>query len=295
MSDSKLSTPPMENSEDHAAAVSQQIEAEMVGAHLGALTPRSNSPSAITDKIQGVKAKASDADDVPAPPETPKVKSVGKKTLKTPKTPKTPKSNGKRAAPADGESSAAKKVKNEDGTPSGRKGTKKIATTLDELTTEDRLLISMRDEGKSWSDIADMWARETGAPPGGKSTLPNRYSRLKANLAQVSDEHMELLVNAYKKVHEQFEQEKARFEVEKWSRIKTVMEEAKGVADQKYTVAALQKYYKKAVDAIAAKAASSTDGDAGPSGAIPAAGSEDAGESDRARHDSAVAFKAEDE
>lgn len=100
---------------------------------------------------------------------------------------------------------------------------------MEELKAEDRMMIAMRDNGESWGKINEMWAAATGAAPGGKSTLPNRYARIKANLTQISEEHMEYLVEAHKKVHEQFEQEK-------WGRIKTVMEANEGVASSGYTV-----------------------------------------------------------
>jgi hypothetical protein len=98
-----------------------------------------------------------------------------------------------------------------------------------ELTAEDRMLVTLRDKGESWAKVTDMWTTITGAPPGGKSTLPNRYARLKANLTNFPEEHMDLLLAAYKKVIDQIE-------VEKWGRVKSAMEEDDTVKSQNYTV-----------------------------------------------------------
>ena len=105
----------------------------------------------------------------------------------------------------------------------------------------------MKEAGKPWPEIREMWKAETGQETAG-STLPNRYSRIKVRCrslvyirkysdnVQVNLEHLEpghevLLFNAL-----------ARYENEKWKTIATFME-AEGA--KKYAAAFLQKEAKK--------------------------------------------------
>lgn len=121
---------------------------------------------------------------------------------------------------------------------------------------QDRLLLTMKDAGKSWSDIIAAWKDATGDTPG-KSTLPNRYARLKANITQMKQEDQETLLIAYKKVHEKFERDK-------WDLIKKTMED--DGADNSYTTATIQKQYKKLSDKAAnATPAAATTAMLGPS------------------------------
>ncbi|OCL10315.1 hypothetical protein AOQ84DRAFT_387595 [Glonium stellatum] len=166
-------------------------------------------------------------------------------TPKTPRTPKTPKSGSKRSATnVEGENDASGKPK----------GSSKIATSVEELSVQDRLLLTMKDAGKSWSEIIAAWKNATGETPG-KSTLPNRYARLKANITQMKPEDQDILLIAYRKVYEKFERDK-------WELIKRTMEE--DGADNSYSAATIQKQYKKLSDkatittATAAAASSSS-------------------------------------
>ena len=56
-----------------------------------------------------------------------------------------------------------------------------IPTSIAEASEADRAMLRMREEGKTWIEINAMWEAMTGEKPG-KSTLPNRYTRLKSNL-----------------------------------------------------------------------------------------------------------------
>ena len=56
-----------------------------------------------------------------------------------------------------------------------------IPTSLAEASEADRAMLRMREENKTWIEINSMWEAMTGEKPG-KSTLPNRFARLKANL-----------------------------------------------------------------------------------------------------------------
>lgn len=62
-----------------------------------------------------------------------------------------------------------------------------------------------------------MWEMITGKKPA-KSTLPNRYARLKANIEAVKEDDKPKLFEAKKTVEE-------RFEREKWNQIAAAMKE----------------------------------------------------------------------
>lgn len=49
------------------------------------------------------------------------------------------------------------------------------------------MLIRMKEEGRSWSEIREAWEKITGVQVGG-TTLGVRYTRLKANFTVVDDE-----------------------------------------------------------------------------------------------------------
>ncbi|OCK79715.1 hypothetical protein K432DRAFT_443679 [Lepidopterella palustris CBS 459.81] len=211
-----------------------------------------------------VKAEANE--DVPVATATPKASKAARepktpKTPKMPRSPKTPRSN-KRAADVgvdeeDAEGTPSKKAK-----ASGKAiGGSKIATSIAELSTVDRLLLSMKDSGKTWSEINEAWKAATGETPG-KSTLPNRYARLKANITQMKAEDQEKLMIAFKKVHD-------RFEREKWELVRKAMEEA---GAESYNTTILQKQHKKLSENTAASAvAAATVASAGSSPADEAA------------------------
>lgn len=110
-----------------------------------------------------------------------------------------------------------------------------IATSKDELSAEDRLLLSMKDQGKSWKEIGEAWAAITGTAPA-KSTLPNRYARLRANITTMSEADQQNLIEAKAYVEQKQEQEK-------WEQIAQRMQEL-GSAE-KFSITVLQKQLQK--------------------------------------------------
>jgi hypothetical protein len=113
-----------------------------------------------------------------------------------PKTPKEPKEPAKKRAAEDDpeDNTPAKKAK---GTKANEK--KSISTKLEDLSEEDKMLLEWRNAGKDWKTINAEWARITGKAPGG-STLPNRIGRVRAALANVSDEHSNQLMESEKAI-----------------------------------------------------------------------------------------------
>ncbi|KAF4533816.1 uncharacterized protein LTHEOB_3429 [Lasiodiplodia theobromae] len=161
-----------------------------------------------------------------------------------PATPKTPKRSAPETA---GDESPVKKTKGR-ASPKGntparqRKAPTKtpnsgraIATSKDELSAEDRLLLSMKDQGKSWKEIGEAWAAVTGTAPA-KSTLPNRYARLRANITTMSEADQQNLIEAKAYVEQKQEQEK-------WEQIAQRMQEL-GSAE-KFSITVLQKQLQK--------------------------------------------------
>ncbi|KAK4999735.1 hypothetical protein LTR66_001279 [Elasticomyces elasticus] len=65
----------------------------------------------------------------------------------------------------------------------------------------------LRKSGKPWADIRAAWESITGEKTGA-STLPNRYLRLKANLAVVKEEDSLRLLEAKSLVEKTYENEK---------------------------------------------------------------------------------------
>ena len=61
-----------------------------------------------------------------------------------------------------------------------------IPTSMAEASEADRAMLRMREEGKTWLEINSMWEAMTGEKTG-KSTLPNRFARLKANLMSLEE------------------------------------------------------------------------------------------------------------
>ncbi|OJD34389.1 uncharacterized protein BKCO1_23000123 [Diplodia corticola] len=110
-----------------------------------------------------------------------------------------------------------------------------IATSVDQLSSEDRLLLNMKDQGKSWKEIGEAWKVITGIEPA-KSTLPNRYARLRANITTMSETDQQLLLTAKAFVEQKQEQEK-------WEQIAQRMQEL-GSAE-KFSVTVLQKQFQK--------------------------------------------------
>ncbi|OBT94578.1 hypothetical protein VE01_07910 [Pseudogymnoascus verrucosus] len=166
-------------------------------------------------------------------PMTPKVKKASLAANGTPGGKK------KRAAEEDGEAdpftTPTKKIKAAAGTPkSGNgKGTA-IATSKDQLTDEDKMMIQWRKDGKGWPEIRKKWGEMTGKPPG-TSTLPNRYKRLMANITDWKDGDLERMLVAEQKVTK-------AFATELYGRMATVMIQLGG---DTYTAAAIEKAYLK--------------------------------------------------
>jgi len=76
-----------------------------------------------------------------------------------------------------------------------------------------------------WEPLTKGYLNLAGIKDGsrfGKSTLPNRYTRMKDNFAVVRDEDKALLLVAKKEVEEEFE-------AEKWNRIARAVEAKGGV------------------------------------------------------------------
>lgn len=103
----------------------------------------------------------------------------------------TPGGKKKRAVDEDGEYDAfttpTKKIKAAAGTPKSVNGKgMAIATSKEQLSGEDKMLIQWRKDGQSWAEIRKKWAEMTGKETG-YSTLPNRYTRLMANITDWKD------------------------------------------------------------------------------------------------------------
>ncbi|MCJ1392600.1 hypothetical protein MMC18_005470 [Xylographa bjoerkii] len=180
----------------------------------GVVTPKKT-------KISPAKAKPSEGNVATASGEDVEMDSK----IKKPRTPKTPQSDNSNGVTK----SAARKrgpVKAAEGIAPGRT----IPLSWEDATEADRKLVQMKEDGKSWPEIREMWKTETGQETAG-STLPNRYSRIKVNLEHLEPGHEALLFEAL-----------TRYENEKWKTISTFME-AEGA--KKYAAAFLQKEAKK--------------------------------------------------
>nr|POE75112.1 hypothetical protein CFP56_63347 [Quercus suber] len=82
-----------------------------------------------------------------------------------------------------------------------------LARTWVEASEEDKMLITMRDENRSWADIRKEWELLTGEVVGG-STLPNRYARLKELLTVVNEEDCARMLESLTEVEKAFQKEK---------------------------------------------------------------------------------------
>lgn len=82
------------------------------------------------------------------------------------------------------------------GRPEARKGSRThkgphvksiiIPTCWEEASAADRMLVTMRGDGADWGKIRALWKNITGQNTAA-STLPNRYTRVKANLMRLED------------------------------------------------------------------------------------------------------------
>ena len=61
-----------------------------------------------------------------------------------------------------------------------------MPTSWAEVGVADRMLVTLRDNGDSWAKIRKLWKEMTGLDTAA-STLPTRYSRLKASMATLED------------------------------------------------------------------------------------------------------------
>ncbi|KAF2089728.1 hypothetical protein K490DRAFT_63862 [Saccharata proteae CBS 121410] len=124
-------------------------------------------------------------------------------------------------------------------TPKHKVGTpSKIAQSADELLPEDRMLIRMRDAGYPWEKVREEWYRMTGQVSA-KSTLPNRYARLKDNLAEIPYHDLRAIVIAKMKIE-------AEFERRKWDMIK---QESQDRGANAYSTATMKRAVAKAEEA----------------------------------------------
>ncbi|MCJ1282181.1 hypothetical protein MMC26_001504 [Xylographa opegraphella] len=108
-----------------------------------------------------------------------------------------------------------------------------IPSSWDEASEADRELVRMKEAGKSWPEIREMWKNKTGKELAG-STLPNRYSRIKINLEHLEPGDEARLAEAL-----------ARYESEKWKTISGYMESD---GAKKYAPAFLMKEAKKVAE-----------------------------------------------
>lgn len=85
-------------------------------------------------------------------------------------------------------STTAKKpaqVQTEKGEPAKREY-RWIPTSWEAASPEDKMLVTMREAGGSWSTIQRKWEDMTGTEVGA-STLPRRYNRIIANCAHLAE------------------------------------------------------------------------------------------------------------
>lgn len=131
-------------------------------------------PKALKNKVNG------DAAGPITPPKTPKRKASKQAADKPDKSPED-----------DGDSDTvagakARTTTTKSGAPRKRAAAAKvgkqmpISTSFDLASDADKMLYNWKEDGKSWKEINEKWTELTGEEPG-KSTLSNRYVRLKAN------------------------------------------------------------------------------------------------------------------
>lgn len=87
--------------------------------------------------------------------------------------------------------------------------------------------------------ISDEWLRITGSR---YSALQVRYARVKAAIARVKDEHIEVLMNAIRNADERIEVEKRAMENKRWDFVAEHMESNGAYG---YDTATLERTYKR--------------------------------------------------
>ncbi|KAL4792851.1 hypothetical protein BDV19DRAFT_391814 [Aspergillus venezuelensis] len=161
-------------------------------------------------------------------------------------TPSKPPASSKKATPSKRKSASAantpsKKSKkdttngdNEDGGTPTRATLPPIPMTFAAAGTGDRLILSLRDAGKSWTEINKTFSTTTGIKVG-QSTLRMRYSSMKGNFVVIDEADEPRLFRFKKEIEDKFENEK-------WTRIADAI-----IADggSKYTAHTLQKKFKE--------------------------------------------------
>lgn len=145
-----------------------------------------------------------------------------------------------------------------------------IPSTLSECSEADRQLLSLRSAGESWPRITAIYTSLTGRSVG-KSTLPNRYYRLKEKFSAIREEDNARIVAAKKEVDEEFERVR-------WGRVK---ERVVAMGGGSYEERVLKRHYhllvgKGAVDVVDTNAS----GAGGVGGAGAGAGMGDGGDGD---------------
>lgn len=61
-----------------------------------------------------------------------------------------------------------------------------IPTCWEEASAADRMLVTMKGKGAEWGKIRELWKEMTGQDTA-ISTLPSRYTRVKANLMRLEE------------------------------------------------------------------------------------------------------------
>ncbi|TID26850.1 hypothetical protein E2P81_ATG01311 [Venturia nashicola] len=149
-------------------------------------------------------------------------------------TPKKRKSTKKSEDTVDGEDkpSPTKKQK----TPVAAKG---IPDRYEDLSKEDKMMITWKEEGKSWKAIQEAWFTMTGNKHTGLTT---RYIRVKAAIARVKDDDLEALEKSMAMAKERIEVEKKMVEKRLWAFVAEGME-SEGA--EKYDLPTLDKAWKR--------------------------------------------------
>ncbi|KAG8629937.1 hypothetical protein KVT40_001556 [Elsinoe batatas] len=101
-----------------------------------------------------------------------------------------------------------------------------IPKSYAECNEADKALIDMRDAGEDWDTITARYGEISGLHTDCKSTLPNRYNRMKTNFVTINDEDAIVLFQAKIEVDKQMADEL-------WERVAEKVEEMGGMP---YTV-----------------------------------------------------------
>ncbi|KAH1380110.1 hypothetical protein KXW98_007855 [Aspergillus fumigatus] len=147
----------------------------------------------------------------------------------------TPRKRGRKKA-ADGDADAdSTETPAKKGKTSPKKGLGPIPASPESAGLADKMVLRMRDEeGRSWSEITNVWTRMTGIKVEG-STLRKRYTAMKANFISISAEDEARILKVKKEIEEKFEQEK-------WHKIADSVAADGG---NKYLASAIQKKFKE--------------------------------------------------